>query len=224
MGLSLAACDVVTPQPAATETPAAMSTRTATATPTPMASATPAASSTPTASATASATATARPLPTQAGAAGGFLQYDWPCPYALTSAVLPDGRRMDLCPSGLNVSVNPATYKDTNAFRDGAGMNWTKLAATFPLSATVPLGGMMWVAWRDINPGEGMYNWAVIDTIVAAAKQQGKPVMFRLYDLMSNRPSKSPPVSAIDGGFIFDDATPDYVKRQITEPVPGVGR
>jgi hypothetical protein len=172
-------------------------------------------------------TPTVTPTPTRgtpvAGyvAPGAYLQYDWPCMYPLVTYTAPNGVKMPLCWNGLDGYGN---FKNNNAFREDGGMNWPKLASVYPTQSFVDMAGVFWISWADINPSDGVYNWAEIDRIVAGAKlismdtpsggTAPKGVMIRLYNAISTRPSQQY-VAGIDGGFIFDDLTPQFVKSRI---------
>jgi hypothetical protein len=237
VGFLLVSCEPVTPVPAPTQTP--YPTYTPAPTQTPYPTYTPA----PTCQVVVTPTFTSTPTPTVtpttivgvSALPGGYSQYDWVCPYPLEDAILPDGRHMALCPNGLDNSKNPPVYKDDNAFRDDAGINWGKLNQAFPTRDTVELGGIIWVSWEQLEPREGEYHWDEIDRVITASQKQGqsmesggshvqkKGIIIRLYDMTSERPSTRPPIRGIDGGFVFRDHTPSWLKSRLRESVPWGG-
>lgn len=155
--------------------------------------------------------------------AGLYTGYDWACQYPLVTGTLPSGVKMGgLCPNGL---YSDGTFRNTNAFRTAGGLDWDKMRLYYPDNDLVRLGGVYPVSWKDLNPGEGSYNWALIDDYSSYATKnlvmdtpdgpKPKGVVVKLYNSTSDRPAYQAPVSGIDGGFILDDLTPDWVKSRM---------
>ena len=167
-------------------------------------------------------TPTPRPTVPPLSGAGFYNQYDWPCKYPLVYGTLPDGRHMWLCPNGTDDRGN---YESDHAFRTAGGMDWMKMHEAFPNRDVIPMGAIFWVSWADINPADGQYNWSVIDNYVRAAQTMQmeaadgrlvpKAVVIRLFNALTNLPALQPPVRGIDGGFIFDDYTPRWLKDRM---------
>lgn len=171
-------------------------------------------------------------------------QYDWPCPVALRRVQESDGSVWMLCPSGLDGSgrVRQDGFWSV-AFNTPGGMDWLKLRrwAAGPGRAqhgdqadALTLGGIFWVSWAELNPAPGGYNWGIIDNYVAYARaniqvdlpdgtRAPKPVIIKIFDSLSDAPSHHYPAPGLEGGFMMDDFTPNWVKQQLVEPLPSPG-
>lgn len=160
---------------------------------------------------------------------GLYSQYDYPCPMALVTGTLPTGERMQLCPNGLDMY---GKYTNVNAFRTAGGMDWQAVRDHDPdprYRDAVLLGGIFQTFWFELEQDPGVIRYDVIDAFLAgAAKLQmetpdglaPKGVIVKISNSISQRPAQHYSVSGIDGGFVFDDLTPRWLKDKMIAGLP----
>jgi hypothetical protein len=150
----------------------------------------------------------------------------------MITGTLPSGERLLMCPNGLDAYGN---YVSTRAFRTPGGMDWVALAKYAPEAEShdaVALGGVFQTFWNELNPAPGVYRWDIIDSFVSYAHEHllmetadgyaPKGVIVKVSNSISHLPAEQPPVVGIDGGFVFDDYTPGWVKEKMIGALPFV--
>lgn len=109
------------------------------------------------------------------------------------------------------VSVFPAKYK---GYLANPGMGWQSDLSSdlsyFP--ETVQYANRTDVAWKNLNPAEGVYNWISLDDQFARAKAAGRQFSFRVFTMSgeSYGGHQVPEWVLEKGAVILSSGEPDY--------------
>jgi len=68
------------------------------------------------------------------------------------------------------------------------------------------------ISWKKLNPGDGQYNWQLLDMLIDSARQNGEDISFRIYTMVGDRfGGEEVPQWVLDkGAVILPSGAPDY--------------
>ncbi len=80
------------------------------------------------------------------------------------------------------VTVYPATI---GSYIENPGIGWQNVPGNQPylLPETVGYATREDISWQVLNPGDGVYNWSVLEALIQDADAQGKLFSFRIYTM-----------------------------------------
>ena len=80
------------------------------------------------------------------------------------------------------VTVYPA---EDNSFFTNPGIGWQRMEYNNPplLSETIVYPTREDISWQKLNPGNGQYNWSILDNKIQAASNNGQLFSFRVYTM-----------------------------------------
>lgn len=82
------------------------------------------------------------------------------------------------------VTIRPQPFPPIYLANPGMGWQIMDAANTPVLSETVAYPRRSRISWQILNPGQGVYDWSVLDGLLAEAVQQGKQFSFRVYTMI----------------------------------------
>ena len=68
------------------------------------------------------------------------------------------------------------------------------------------------ISWKKLNPDDGQYNWQLLDTFIASARQNGEDISFRIYTMIGDSfgGEEVPQWVLSKGAVILPSGEPDY--------------